>query len=130
LLDYRGRRSDVENECFPDPESMDSDEKIELINSLHEANHQLIDQVREMADVVASGYNAMVILSSELMEGDAKGKRQKAMAIVATKLDIIGRNGLLFLGVTPEDIEESDKFMQIISPLEDDPNFNQEEGEE
>lgn len=120
----------MENECFPDPESMDSDEKIELINSLHEANHQLIDQVREMADVVASGYNAMVILSSELMEGDAKGKRQKAMAIVATKLDIIGRNGLLFLGVTPEDIEESDKFMQIISPLEDDPNFNQEEGEE
>jgi hypothetical protein len=121
--------TDTENECFPDPEGMDGEQRLELIEALHSDNHDLLDKVRELADVIASGANAMVIIAGELDEADAKGKRRKALILASAKLETIGRMTLAYLGITPEDIEEQSAFADIVSSLEDDPTFNQE-GEE
>lgn len=126
------------NDCFPDPESMSTEEKIALIEALHVANHELIDQCREMAEAIASGYSSMIVLSEQMIKADKKrksGKRRvsrgKNIYTISLKLDTIGRMGLGFLGLTHEDVLEAEKFADIVDQLQADPTFNpttEEEG--
>lgn len=118
------------NECFPDPETMSDEEKIDLITALHEANHHYIDSLRDMADVLASTASSNVVIAEQMLADNTKGERRQALITAAVKLDFIGRTSLAYLGVTPEDIVEAGKFADIVSTLEDDPQFNPEVEEE
>lgn len=118
-----------ENECFPDPRDMSDEDKLELIEALHEANHFHMEAAQDAVNNVISLAYGMLKLAEMADDGDRLGRRGKTLDILAHKMSIIAGVSLATYGVTQQDVEETDKFADIVSQLEDDPEFNKE-GEE
>lgn len=119
-----------DGECFPDPRFMDDEQKLELIEALHSANHTLIDDRAAMAGDIANLGYAMLKWSEACDFALAKGhkRRKKTLALLGRKMEVIGTVALNSVGVSNEQVEEHEAFHAIIDGLEGDPDFNPEEG--
>lgn len=113
-----------EGECFPDPNGMTDEEKIELIEQLHEANHFHIEQVIGLVESLQGLALSFRTLAEYAEENDAVGKRTKALRILAIKMALISKITLESLDITEEDVQVAEQFASIVGDLDGDPQFD------
>lgn len=102
---------------------MTDEEKIELIDALHLANHQILDERVEMINSIAGLASAMHVISTQVLAGNKFGQRTKQMNLAAIKLEVLSQLGFAEIGVTYADVEQAEKFGDIIADLENDPSL-------
>lgn len=113
----------AEEQCIPDPESLDREELIQLVNALHEAHHEALDTQGILVNSISSMAYAYHVLADQVGIHNKFGKRRFAMAMLQVKLESLYQIGLSSIGVTPEDVTQAEQFADIVEDLANDPTF-------
>ena len=99
-----------------DLSKLSEEEKLALIESLHNSLHIALDELMSMCW-------SMDYIGSLLLDGDKFGSRKKTINIAALKLKVIAAMVRASYGITQEDVNVTDEFSEIVAQLDGDPSF-------
>ena len=99
-----------------DLSKLSEEEKLALIESLHNSLHIALDELMSMCW-------SMDYIGSLLLDGDKFGSRKKTINIAALKLKVIAAMVRASYGITQEDVNVTEEFSEIVAQLDGDPSF-------
>jgi threonine dehydrogenase-like Zn-dependent dehydrogenase len=107
----------TDNQCFPDPEQMSDEEKLMLIETLHEAHHFNLDQIATAFDILGK---TGVSINAWANYAATKGKKhpRKAVKRMARQLRKLSLAVLASIDVSEEELNQADAFATLVVDLD------------
>lgn len=107
-----------------DPADLDEEQKVDLINQLHAAGHEVMDQNQYLYDVIQDLGYSLRLIANATNEDNKFGKRKTTLTVLLHKLHLISQLTLRSINITEKDVQAAEEFTDVVSSLVDDPQFN------
>lgn len=104
---------------FPDPESLSPEERVQLIEELHEALHVSINERDRLVNVISAVANEILgPLSQFAREANGFGRRAVSLRVIAAWTQAAESEVWAQIGISDEDRALMRDFVDIVSQTE------------